>query len=205
MSHIPGHVSLVSRVDRVLSKENLDADRACADQKIAAVICSNSCISHLWYATKRDRVHKNRYDESGIDTSSNSGSSGWASFKRNIIYAIRSLKINGVEINRSVCIHAQTARRCRTRRVHSSIHTAAPTRRVPFASTENTSRCGLSVPDEPDAVDAVCTRATRRVLFANGTRVGLNLQCEHGHRFVIKFWRPRARRGQHRFSYGSNR
>ena len=80
--------------------------------------------------------------------------------------------VNGVEINRSVCIHAQTARRCRTRRVHSSIHTATPTRRVPFASTENTSRCGLSVPDEPDAVDAVCTRATRRVPFANGTRVG---------------------------------
>ena len=25
MSHIPGHVSLVSRVDRVLSKENMDA------------------------------------------------------------------------------------------------------------------------------------------------------------------------------------
>ena len=31
---------------------------------------------------------------------------------------------------------------------------------------------GLSVPDEPDAVDAVCTRATRREPFANGTRVG---------------------------------
>ena len=86
--------------------------------------------------------------------------------------AIRGLKINGVEINRSVCIHAQTARRCRTRRVHSSIHTAASTRREPFTSTENTSRCGLSVPDEPDAVDAVCTRATRRVPFANGMRVG---------------------------------
>ena len=115
---------------------------------------------------------KNRYEASGIDTLSNSGARGWTSFKRNILYAIRSLKINGVEINRSVCIHAQTARRCRTRRVHSSIHTATPTRRVPFASTENTSRCGLSVPDEPDAVDAVCTRTTRRVPFANGTRVG---------------------------------
>ena len=135
----------------------MDADRACADQTIAAVICSTSCISHLWYATERDRVHKNRYEASGIDTLSNSGARGWTSFKRNILYAIRSLKINGVEINRSVCIHAQTARRCRTRRVHSSIHTATPTRRVPFASTENTSRCGLSVPDEPDAVDAVCT------------------------------------------------
>ena len=136
---------------------------------------------------ERDRVHKNRYDESGIDTSSNSGARGWTSFKRNIIYAIRSLKINGVEINRSVCIHAQTARRCRTRRVHSSIHTTAPTRRVPFVSTENTSRCGLSVPDEPDAVDAVCTRATRRVPFANGTRVGLNLQCEHGLSLLMLF------------------
>ena len=120
--------------------------RVCADQKIAAVICSTSCISHLWYTTERERVHKNRYEASGIDTSSNSGARGWTSFKRNILYAIRSLKINGVEINRSVCIHAQTARRCRTRRVHSSIHTAAPTRRVPFESTENTSRCGLSVP-----------------------------------------------------------
>ena len=121
MSPFPGHVSIVSRVDHVLSKENMDEDRACADQKIAAVICSTSCISHLWYATERDRVQKNRYDESGIDTSSNSGARGWTSFKRNIIYAIRSIKINGVEINRSVCIHAQTARRCRTRRVHSSI------------------------------------------------------------------------------------
>ena len=74
---------------------------------------------------------------------SNSGARGWTNFKRNILYAIRS--INGVEINRSVCIHAQTARRCRTRSVHSSIHTATPTRRVPFASTENTSRCGLSI------------------------------------------------------------
>ena len=110
---------------------------------------------------------KNRYEASGIDTLSNSGARGWTRFKRNILYAIRSLKIHGVEINRSVCIHAQTARRCRTRCVHSSIHTATPT-----PSTENTSRCGLSVPDEPDAVDAVCTRATRRVPFANGTRVG---------------------------------
>ena len=53
--------------------------------------------------------------------------------------------------------------------VHSSIHTAEPSRREPFASTANTSWCGLSV---PDAVDAVCTRATRREPFANGTRVG---------------------------------
>ena len=139
MSPFPGQVSIVSPVDHVLSKENKDADRACADQKIAAVICSISCISHLWYATERDRVHKNRYEASGIDTLSNSGARGGTSFKRNILYAIRSLKINGVEINRSVCIHAQTARRCRTRRVHSSNHTATPTRRVPFASTENTS------------------------------------------------------------------
>ena len=129
-------------------------------------------ISHFWYATESCRVHKNRYEASGIDTSSNSGARGWTSFNRNILHAIRSLTIYGAEINRSVCIHAQTARRCCTRRVHSSIHTAAPTRRIPFASTENTSRYGLSVPDEPDAVDAVCTRATRRVPFANGTRVG---------------------------------
>ena len=83
----------------------MDADRACADQKIAAAICSTSCISHLWYATERDRVHKNRYEASGTDTLSNSGARGETSFKRNILYAIRSLKINGVEINRSVCIH----------------------------------------------------------------------------------------------------
>ena len=129
-------------------------------------------ISHFRYATESCRVHKNRYEASGIDTSSNSGARGWTSFNRNILYAIRSLTINGVEINRSVCIHAQTGRRSLNRRVHSSTHTAAPTRRVPFASTENTSRYGLSVPDEPDAVDAVCTRATRRVPFANGRRVG---------------------------------
>ena len=84
MSPFPGHVSIVSRVDHVLSKENMDADRACADQKMAAVICSTSCISHLWYASERDRVHKNRYEASGIDTSSNSGARGWTSFKRNI-------------------------------------------------------------------------------------------------------------------------
>ena len=94
MSPFPGHVLIVSRVDHVLSKENMDADRACADQKIAAVICSTSCISHLWYATERDRVHKNRYEASGIDPLSDSGARGWTSFKRNILYAIRSLKIN---------------------------------------------------------------------------------------------------------------
>ena len=86
MSPFPGHVSIVSRVDHVLSKENMDADRACVDQKIAAVICSTSCISHLWYGTKRDRVQKNRYESSGIDTSSNSGAGGWTSFKRNILF-----------------------------------------------------------------------------------------------------------------------
>ena len=58
MSPFPGHVSIVSRVDHVLSKENMDADRACAGQKIAAVICSTSCISHLWYAMERDRFTK---------------------------------------------------------------------------------------------------------------------------------------------------
>ena len=42
-------------------------------------------------------------------------------------------------------------------------------RRIPFASTENTSRCDLSVPDEPEAV---YTRATGRIPLANGTRVG---------------------------------
>ena len=94
-----------------------------------------------------------------------------------------ALQINGVEVNRSVCRHAQTARRCHTRRVHSSIHTAAPSRRVPFASTENTSRCGPSVPDEPDAVDAVCTRVTRRVPFrtvrASGKNASVNTALEY--------------------------
>ena len=42
MSPFPGHVSIVSRVDHELSKENMDADRACADQKIAAVILVQS-------------------------------------------------------------------------------------------------------------------------------------------------------------------
>ena len=138
MSPFPGHVSIVS----VLSKENMDADRACADQKMAAVICSTSCISHLWYATERDCVHKNRYEASGIDTSSNSGARCWTSFKRNILYAIRSLKINGVEINRSVCIHAQTARRCRTRRapLEHSHCSANPTRTVRVRILENRTR-----------------------------------------------------------------
>ena len=130
MSPFPGHVSIVSRVDHVLSKENMEADRACADQKMAAVICSTSCISHLWYATERDRVHKHRYEASGIDTSSNSGARGWTSFKRNILYAIRSLKINGVEINRSVCIHAQTSLPYPTRPLEHSHCSANPTRTV---------------------------------------------------------------------------
>ena len=47
MSPFPGHGSIVSHVDHVLSKENMDADRACADQKIAAVICSTSCIYRI--------------------------------------------------------------------------------------------------------------------------------------------------------------
>ena len=74
-----------------------------------------------------------------------------------------ALQVNGLERNRSVCRHAQTARRCPIRRVHSSIHTEAPTRRVSFAYTENTSRCGLSVPDEPDAVYAVYTGNPMRI------------------------------------------
>ena len=47
MSPFPGHVSIVSCVDHVLYKENIDADRACADQKIAAVIGSTSCIYRM--------------------------------------------------------------------------------------------------------------------------------------------------------------
>ena len=106
---------------------NMDADRACADQKIADVIRSTSCIYRICGMQRRvASFTKNRYEASGIDTSSNSGARGWTSFKRNILYAIRSLTINGAEVNRSVFIHAQTARRCRTRRVHSIIHTAAP-------------------------------------------------------------------------------
>ena len=97
------------------------------------------CMSHLWNATERDCV--------GV--------------------RFAALKIGGVERNRSICRHAQTARRWLTGLVHSRVHTAAPSRRVPFLSTANTSRCGLSVPDEHDAVDAVWTRTTGRILFAN--------------------------------------
>ena len=96
MSHIPGHVSLVSRVDRVLSKENMDACAQIRKLLLSFVLL----LSHLWYTTERERVHKNRYEASGIDTSSNSGARGWTSFKRNILYAIRSLTINGVETRR---------------------------------------------------------------------------------------------------------
>ena len=53
--------------------------------------------------------------------------------------------------------------------VHSLVHSTAPIRHVQFASTANTSRCGLSV---PDTVDAVCIWATGHVQFANGMRVG---------------------------------
>ena len=60
--------------------------------------------------------------------------------------AIRSITNNGVERNRPVCKHAQAVGRCRTRRVHSRVHTGAPTRRAPFASIENTTRCGIGVP-----------------------------------------------------------
>ena len=45
---------------------------------------------------------------------------------------------------------------------------------VPDASTENTSRCGLSVLDEPDAV---CTRAIRRVPFTLGKNGSVNTAC----------------------------
>ena len=65
--------------------------------------------------------------------------------------------------------HKGAARRWRTGRVYSHVHTGGRTQRVPFASTANTSRCGLSVPDEPDAV---CTWATGRVPVSNGTRIG---------------------------------
>ncbi len=135
--------------------------------RFSAVICS-TCMSHLCHATERDSIDKGTTQDVPTPRQTAAPEAGPVS-KGMILYAIRSLKINGVERNRSVCRNAQTAHHCRT--VHSSIHTAAPTRRVPLASTENTSRCRLSVPDEPDAVDAVCTRATRRVPFANGTRV----------------------------------
>ena len=130
--------------------------------RFSIVICSTSYMSHLWHATERDRVDKGTTQQALAPRQTAAPEAGPVS-KGMILYAIRSLKINGVEINRSACRHAQTARCCRTRRVHSSIHTAAPTRRIPLASTENTSRGILSVPDEPDAVDAVCTRAARRV------------------------------------------
>ena len=138
-----------------------------ADQEIAG---STSFMSYLCHATERCRVDKGATQEATTPRQTAAPEAGPV-LKGIILYAIRTLKINGVEINRSVFRHAQTASRCRTRRVHSSIRTAAPTRCVPFASTENTSRCGLSVPDEPDVVDAVCTRKTRWVPFANGTRV----------------------------------
>ena len=66
-----------------------------------------------------------------------------------------ALKMNGVQRSTSVCRHAQSLAyrtQClsdtmRTGRAHSFIHTTAPSRRVPFTFTANTSRCGLSVPD----------------------------------------------------------
>ena len=36
----------------------MGTDRACADHEIAAVICSTSCMLHLWHATERGRVDK---------------------------------------------------------------------------------------------------------------------------------------------------
>ena len=145
VSRIPDHMSIISRVDHVLTKET-------SGNRFSALIwpISTYCMLISQRITFTPTV---------------------SLFLR---ARFAALQINGLERNRSVCRHAQTARRCRTRRIHSSIHTAAPTRRVPFASTENTTRCGLSVPGEPDAVDAVYTgnpmrtvreRYARRVKF----------------------------------------
>ena len=142
ISRFPGHMSIASRVDHVLTKETFG-------NRCSAVIwsISTSCLLISLRITFTPHCH-DFYERDSQH------------------YKLMEWK------NRSVCRYAQTARHCHTRRVHSSIHTSAPTRRVPFASTENTSRCGLSVPDERDAVDAVCTRETRRVPLANGTCVG---------------------------------
>ena len=85
-------------------------------------------------------------------------------------------QINGVERKRLVCRYAQTARRCHTRRIHSSIHTAAPTRRVSFASTANTSRCGLGVPDEPSGRRVYTGKptCTVRERYASGKITSVN-------------------------------
>ena len=67
----------------------------------------------------------------------------------------------------------------RVRRVHTSIHTSEPNRREPFASTANTSWCGLSVPDEPDAVDqfrptsgSSVQRSTQQITNRRSTEAG---------------------------------
>ena len=161
MSPFPAHVSIVSRVDHVLSKETWTQTRKSLLLFLLCRICGMQ---------RRGRVDKGATQEATTPRQTAAPEAGPV-LKGIILYAIRTLKINGVEINRSVFRHTQTASRCRTRRVHSSIHTAASTRCVPFTSTENTSRCGLSVPDEPDVVEAVCTWKTRWVPFAKGTRV----------------------------------
>ena len=58
----------------------------------------------------------------------------------------------------------------RKRSLARSHCSAKPTRTVRVHC--DTSRCGLSVPVEPDALDVVCTRATGCVPFANGTHIG---------------------------------
>ena len=80
-------VSIVSRVDHVLSKENMDADRACVDQKIAAASFVLLLVYRICGMQRRGTAFtKKRYEASGIDTSSNSGARGWTSFKRNILF-----------------------------------------------------------------------------------------------------------------------
>ena len=98
--------------------------------------------------------------------------------------AIRSVtnNVGSTGKNRSVCRHAQTAGRCRTRRVHSLVHTAAPSRRVPFAPTENTSEVVSVYRTNPtqwmQCVHGESDAYRSRTVRASGTNCSVNM-AEH--------------------------
>ena len=130
----------------------------------------------LAYTGEAGRLKRNCFESVG--DSSRAGGDGGCVAGLSVVWCARSGSNGGLA--GPVYMSTRRARFARIRNrtgpsvntAHSSIHTAAPSRRVLFAPIANTSWCGLSVPDEPDAVDAVCTRATRRVSFANGSHVG---------------------------------
>ena len=105
----------------------------------------------------------------------------WARHWEEYIYISRYRILDEEEMPRLVDEHGSRPLR---------VHNAAPCGRVPFATTANTSRVGLSPPYEPDALDAVWTRASRCVPFATTattSQVGVSPFYEHDASVRVSF------------------